>query len=299
MLSTLAVKKLMPKAFSGVRVLSITPCRQAAAVAQSSDAQVAKSQELAPYEDLYPSSENIPISLEEKVANWKRANEIFFGPERDFKNFPHPVMPVTVAETYHFGIIPTRWFKALYPKLGVSGGYTVTLGTILFLLSKELFVLTYETIELIALFSILNAVRWKWGDNIKNFLDRKQKEKMDFLYHTPLHEATKGYKTELTQINTEIERKEAIPTIFEAKREQVDLQLEAEYRERLANVYATVRNRLEYQADLEHTVRSFEQTHMVNWIVNSVKKGITPQQEKDSIASCIRTLKGLSATASI
>jgi hypothetical protein len=41
---------------------------------------------------------------------------------------------------------------------------------------------------------------------------------MDFLYHTPLHEATKGYKTELTQINTEIERKEAIPTIFEAKR---------------------------------------------------------------------------------
>lgn len=53
----------------------------------------------------------------------------------------------------------------------------------------------------------------------------------------------------------------------------------------------------EYQADMEHAQRSFEQTHMVNWIVDSVKKSITPQQEKDSIANCIRTLKNLSATA--
>ena len=50
---------------------------------------------------------------------------------------------------------------------------------------------------------------------------------------------------------------------------------------------------------MEHTTRSFEQTHMVNWIVDNVKKGITPQQEKESIASCIRTLKTMSASANI
>ena len=34
----------------------------------------------------------------------------------------------------------------------------------------------------------------------------------------------------------------------------------------------------DYQLDVQTTKRSFEQSHMVNWIVDSVVKGITPQQ---------------------
>ena len=33
-----------------------------------------------------------------------------------------------------------------------------------------------------------------------------------------------------------------------------------------------------YQMDVEGTKRRFEQKHMVNWIVDSVVKGITPDQ---------------------
>lgn len=83
--------------------------------------QTEQKRKLLPNEDLVPSSDVIPQTLEQKVQNWKNANDIFFGPDRDFKNFPHPVYKVDPTETYQLGFIPTRWFKALYPKLGVSG----------------------------------------------------------------------------------------------------------------------------------------------------------------------------------
>ena len=34
----------------------------------------------------------------------------------------------------------------------------------------------------------------------------------------------------------------------------------------------------DYHVDVENAKRNFEQKHMVNWIVGSVVKGITPQQ---------------------
>ena len=105
------------------RLISVTPSRQSAAITPSPEAQAVKYE----HQDVYPSSANLPLTLEEKVSIWKRANDVFFGPDRDTKNFPHPVMPEKISETYQFGFIPTRWFKALYPRLGVSGNFSLLL----------------------------------------------------------------------------------------------------------------------------------------------------------------------------
>lgn len=34
----------------------------------------------------------------------------------------------------------------------------------------------------------------------------------------------------------------------------------------------------DYQVEKENAVKQFEQTHMVNWIIQNVMKSITPQQ---------------------
>ncbi|XP_045196070.2 ATP synthase subunit b, mitochondrial-like [Mercenaria mercenaria] len=294
MLSTLAARKLASKALASVRLISVTPQRHSALV-PGQEATIEK----APYQDDYPSSANIPLTLEEKVVYWKRANDVFFGPDRDTKNFPHPEYKEKITEEYNFGVIPTRWFKALYPQLGVSGCYTLVWGSILFGISKEYIVLDHEFYEFLIVIGFVNWVRFKYGDKISAYLVAKQALRRKELYEEPLENATSGYKTEVAELKEEIARQDAIPVIFQAKQEQIDLQLEAEYRQRLAEVHDTVRRRLEYQADMEHAQRSFEQDHMVNWIVNNVKKSITPQQEKESIANCIKTLKNMSATAAL
>lgn len=82
--------------------------------------------------------------------------------------------------------------------------------------------------------------------------------------------------------------------LFDAKRENVHLQREAEYRRRLKNVYDEVKRKLEYQIALQNSAKQFSQKHMVNWIIDNVSKGVTPQQEKEALAKCIADLKALS-----
>ena len=45
---------------------------------------------------------------------------------------------------------------------------------------------------------------------------------MNMLYYEPLENATVGYKTEIADIKTEIDRQDAIPVIFEARKVKVD-----------------------------------------------------------------------------
>lgn len=55
----------------------------------------------------------------------------------------------------------------------------------------------------------------------------------------------------------------------------------------------------DYQAAVEEAKRKFEEDLMVNWIVDNVEKAITPQQEKENLALCIKNLESLSKTASL
>lgn len=54
------------------------------------------------------------------VANWEKANKIYFGPDRDTKNFPHPTQAEKSPPT-RLGVFPETWFQAFYDKTGVTG----------------------------------------------------------------------------------------------------------------------------------------------------------------------------------
>jgi len=85
--------------------------------------------------------------------------------------------------------------------------------------------------------------------------------------------------------------------LFDAKRENILLQLEAIFRERQVQAYQAVKRRLDYQVEKVNSQRRFEHRHMVNWIIDDVVKSITPQQEKESLQKCIADLKNLAAKA--
>lgn len=82
--------------------------------------------------------------------------------------------------------------------------------------------------------------------------------------------------------------------LFEAKRENVHLQREAEYRRRLMTAFSEVKRKLDYQIASQVARQQFNQKHMVSWIIDSVMKGITPEQEKQTLQKCIVDLKALS-----
>lgn len=74
-----------------------------------------------PYEEDYLYENRPEMSLEERIKYWKEANEIFYGPQRDMKNFPPLELPERLEKEYNFMVIPTAWFKPIYERLGVSG----------------------------------------------------------------------------------------------------------------------------------------------------------------------------------
>ena len=50
---------------------------------------------------------------------------------------------------------------------------------------------------------------------------------------------------------------------------------------------------MDYQLQTANVIRNNEQKHMVEWIINNVKKSITPKQEEDALKKCVADLKAL------
>lgn len=87
--------------------------------------------------------------------------------------------------------------------------------------------------------------------------------------------------------------------LFDAKRENIQLQLEAEYRRRQMEAFNEVRRRLNYLVAKEEAQKYFQQRHMVDWIIDNVAKSITGAQEKEALKTTLAELKKLSNTVSI
>jgi len=245
-----------------------------------------------PNEELLPQFKPLPVTLEQQMKHWDDANEVFFGKERDLENFPHPEFTID-PPTLNFGLVPTAWCKKLYERLGVSGVYTLVWGSVLALMSKEKMFADCHGYELVSRALIFCLVLKNVIPKIRDYLDRSVVEDRVETYEEPMMKAIATCASNIEVAKNAIWRMEAVADIYSAKKEMVDLQLESVYRERLSNVYKQVKEKLDYQVDVIALERSFQQANMVNWIVDSVEKSITPQMEKENIKSCIANLNAL------
>lgn len=205
---------------------------------------------------------------------------------------PVPPLPEKGGKVRH-GIFPEELFQLLYPKTGVTGPYMLGTGLLIYLLSKEIYVINHETISAVAMGTIIIYGVKKFGPQVAAFADKLNEEKVATAQEvkdiamTSLAQAIEEEKKEQWRV-------EGRSMLFDAKRNNVAMLLETNYRERLHMVTNEVKRRLDYQIALQALHRRMEQEHMVNWVEKSVINSITPQQEKESIAKCITDLKVLS-----
>ncbi|XP_068125847.1 LOW QUALITY PROTEIN: ATP synthase F(0) complex subunit B1, mitochondrial [Hyperolius riggenbachi] len=208
---------------------------------------------------------------------------------------PVPPLPEHPGKV-RYGLVPEEFFQFLYPKTGVTGPYMFGTGLLVYLLSKEIYVINHETIAMLSIGSIIVYGVKKYGHKVAEFADRLNEEKVAEAQAAKdgsinsLERAIEGEKKEQWRV-------EGRHHLFDAKRNNVKMLLEINYRERLLNVYSEVKKRLDYQVALQHLLRRKEQDHMVGWVEKNVIQSITPQQQKESIAKCIADLKLLSKTA--
>jgi len=237
-------------------------------------------------------------SIERTLAHWESAHKIYFGPERDTVNFPIKTQPLTNPPV-RLGFIPDSWFQAFYNKTGVTGPYMFGFGFITYLLSKEIWVVEHNFTHFLSFWVAFYIIARKFGPSIGKYLDERQDALIQRVWTNPVKDAKQQFSMQIEDLEKDIWREDGQKYLFEAKRENVDLQLESMYRQRLAEVYQAVKKRLDYQVDIQTAQRRLQQQHMVQWIVDGVMAGITPQQEKDSLAKCLTDLKSLSAKAAM
>ncbi|CAG0896318.1 unnamed protein product [Darwinula stevensoni] len=124
-------------------------------------------------------------------------------PERDLKNFPRPVQ-ASEPPKVRLGFLPDDWFQFFYKKTGVTGPYLFGTGLITFLCSKEIYVMEHEYYTGLSLaFIVIYAVK-KFGPQMKAWI-KKESEGQKYL--------------------------------FDAKRENITLQLESAFRQRQLEVF--------------------------------------------------------------
>ncbi|CAN9516201.1 unnamed protein product [Ophioblennius macclurei] len=208
---------------------------------------------------------------------------------------PVPPLPEKGGKVRH-GIIPDELFQILYPKTGVTGPYMLGTGLLVYMLSKEIYVINHETFAAASIGAFIIYAIKKFGPGVAAFADKLNEEKV-----AKAQEVKDVAMSSLTQAiedeKKEQWRAEGRSLLFDAKRNNVAMLLEINYRERLHMVTSEVKRRLDYQLALQDLHRRMEQEHMVNWVEKSVIGSITPQQEKESIAKCITDLKALAKTA--
>uniref|UniRef100_I3J2J5 ATP synthase subunit b n=2 Tax=Oreochromis TaxID=8139 RepID=I3J2J5_ORENI len=204
---------------------------------------------------------------------------------------PVPPLPEKGGKVRH-GFIPEELFQLLYPKTGVTGPYMLGAGLLLYMLSKEIYVINHETFAAASIGAVIIYGVKKFGPSVAAFADKLNEEKVAKAQEvkdvamSSLAQAIEDEKKEQWRV-------EGRAMLFDAKRNNVAMLLETNYRERVHMVTNEVKRRLDYQIALQDLNRRLEQEHMINWVEKSVISSITPQQEKESIAKCITDLKVL------
>ncbi|XP_037584079.1 ATP synthase F(0) complex subunit B1, mitochondrial [Cebus imitator] len=206
---------------------------------------------------------------------------------------PVPPLPEYGGKVRH-GLIPEEFFQYLYPKTGVTGPYVLGAGLILYALSKEIYVITGETVTGLVTIGIYIFGIKKFGPSVAAFADKLNEVRTiniislqnNELWNTRIVESNKCSFKCINNIRFLI-----------LLQNNIALTMEVSYRQRLHMVYKEVKNRLDYHISVQNMMRRKEQEHMINWVEKHVVQSISAQQEKETIAKCIADLKLLAKKA--
>ncbi|KAF6073993.1 ATP synthase peripheral stalk-membrane subunit b [Phyllostomus discolor] len=113
---------------------------------------------------------------------------------------PVPPLPEYGGKVRH-GLIPEEFFQFLYPKTGVTGPYMLGTGLILYFLSKEIYVVTPETISAISTIGLLVFMVKKYGASVGEFADKLNENNiamaLEVTYRERLHRVYREVKSRL------------------------------------------------------------------------------------------------------
>ena len=194
------------------------------------------------------------------------------------------------------------WHKTAWPawqmykdKAGEAGATMFTVGLGAYLLSKEIFIINDEVLLIFVMGGTGYQLAKTVGPVIGDMLDERR--------NGILENMNKGKIAQVAAMENAIAEEKEGEAALEHRKEFFDIvkannemRLEVEYRQRLHEVESEVKKRLDYQIDLQNLERNIEEEHIASWIEQQVIKSITPKQESDALAQCIKDLDAL-ATA--
>ncbi|XP_059963076.1 ATP synthase F(0) complex subunit B1, mitochondrial-like [Mesoplodon densirostris] len=186
---------------------------------------------------------------------------------------PVPPLPEYGGKV-RLGLIPEEFFQFLYPKTGVTGPYVLGTGLILYLFSKEIYVITAETFSAISTTGVLVYVIKIYGASIGEFADKLNEQK------TAQLREVKQASIKQIQDAVDLEKSQQALVqkfhyLFDVQRNNIAMALEVTYWERLHSAYKEVKNRLDYHISVQNMMRQKEQAHMINWVEKNVVQSIS------------------------
>jgi F-type H+-transporting ATPase subunit b len=233
---------------------------------------------------------------EVKLLGKNNPDSVFYvGPERDLVNFPRRQRPIE-SPPVRLGFIPEEWFTQFHAKTGVTGPYMFLASFGTFLISKEIYVLEHEFYTGIGLFLVGLTIVKAAGPSVNSFVHGEMDKDEAKL------KAIRQDEIDRCKLAIEDEEKgqwmaTSWEALIQARKESVGLQLEAAYRQRLQDAFTQVKRRLDFQTETTNVLRRTEQKHMVDWIINSVRKSISPKLEDEALKKCVADLKSLATAA--
>lgn len=180
----------------------------------------------------------------------------------------------------------------MYEKTGVTGPYLLFWGSLVTMLSKEIYVYWVDSLEHIVFFTVVAMLSKVAGPKIAAFLDGGVATEENRI-KSSLESSLKGINTQFAALEAQLALPEANVILHAAKKENVHLQLEGEYRKRLVQVHQETKKRLDFQVAIQNAVQRVEKSQMATYILGEVNKTIGTTQDKDIMQSCLAQLKGI------
>jgi len=189
---------------------------------------------------------------------------------------------------------PKSVWEMYKDKAGLSAPTVFGVGLTGYLLSKEILIIHEETLLAAVMGGTIFWMVKKFGKQVADMLDEASQNILDTM--------NEGRVSRIESLKAAIAEEKAVEEVYSSRDTIYDvleannaMNLEIEYRSNLVKVHDEVKKRLDYQIELQHLKTQMEQDHIVNWVEEAVVKSITPQQEKDALAQCIKDINSLAA----